>query len=71
MVDGKLLKSMNLKSRGFELDHEITSKILKQGHEIYEIPISYMPRTKAEGKKIKWEDGIIAIKTFFKFRFSD
>ena len=71
MVDGKLLKSMSLKSRGFELDHEITSKILKRGHQIYEIPVSYMPRTKAEGKKIKWKDGIIAIKTFFKFRFSD
>lgn len=71
MADARILKSFALKSRGFELDHEITAKLLKQGHDIYEIPISYTPRTKAEGKKMNWKDGIIAIKTFFKFRFSD
>lgn len=71
MVDARLLKSLGLKSRGFELDHEITSKILKRGYEIYEIPIEYTPRTKAEGKKIQWKDGIIAMKTLFTFRFRD
>lgn len=71
MVDARLLKSFGLKSRGFELDHEVTSKLLKRGTEIYEIPIRYHPRTREEGKKLKWEDGIIAIKTFLKFRFSD
>ena len=71
MVDARILKSFNLRSKGFELDHEITAKILKRGKDIYEIPISYHPRTKEEGKKMKWKDGIIAIKTLFKFRFSD
>lgn len=71
MVDARLLKSFTLKSRGFELDHEITAKILKRGCEIFEIPVSYTPRSKAEGKKIKWKDGFIAIKTLFKFRFRD
>ena len=71
MADARILKSFALKSRGFELDHEITAKILKKGHDIYEIPISYHPRTKEEGKKMKWKDGIIAIKTLFKFRFSN
>ena len=71
MVDAKILKSFVLKCRGFELDHEITAKILKNGHEIYEIPVSYHPRTKEEGKKMKWKDGLIAIKTLFKFRFGD
>ena len=71
MANARILKSFTLKSRGFELDHEITAKLLKQGHEIYEIPISYTPRTKEEGKKMKWKDGIIAIKTLFKFRFRD
>ncbi len=71
MVDARLLKSFTLRSRGFELDHEITAKILKRNHDIYEIPISYHPRTKEEGKKMKWKDGIIAIKTLFKFRLTD
>ncbi len=71
MADARLLKSFTLKSRGFELDHEITAKILKRGHEIFEIPVSYTPRSKAEGKKIKWKDGLIAIKTLFKFRFKN
>jgi dolichol-phosphate mannosyltransferase len=71
MVEAKILKSFDLKSLGFELDHEITAKILKKKHDIYEIPVSYKPRSIEEGKKIKWKDGLIAIKTLFKFRFSD
>ena len=68
MFDARIIKSLNLKSTGFELDHEITAKILKRGYDIYEVPISYVPRTKEEGKKIKWKDGLIAIKTLLKFR---
>ncbi len=71
MADARLLKSFNLKSKGFELDHEITAKILKKGYEIFEVPVSYHPRSKEEGKKMSWKDGVIAIKTFFKFRFSN
>ncbi len=71
MMNAKLLKSFILRSKGFELDHEITAKILKRGFEIYEIPINYKPRTKEEGKKMKWKDGIIAMKTLLKFRFKE
>lgn len=71
MFDAKVIKSFNLKSKGFELDHELTAKMLKKGHEIYEIPISYSPRTKEEGKKIRWQDGIIAIKTFLRFKLGN
>jgi 2-phospho-L-lactate transferase/gluconeogenesis factor (CofD/UPF0052 family) len=71
MVHARLLKSLNLKSKGFELDHEITAKILKRGFDIYEIPISYNPRTREQGKKIKWKDGFIALKTLLKFRFKN
>ncbi len=71
MVRAKLLKSFALKSKGFELDHEITAKVLKAGYQILEVPASYTPRSVQEGKKIKWKDGLIAIKTLFKFRFSN
>tara|TARA_B100000575_G_C23141412_1_gene664358 strand:+ start:5868 stop:6557 length:690 start_codon:yes stop_codon:yes gene_type:complete len=64
-----LIKKIPLKSNGFEICPEITVKLLNLGIEIYEVPISYYPRSKKEGKKIKWIDGIIAIYTIIKYRF--
>ena len=55
----------------FEWEPEITAKILKSGIKIHEVPISYFPRTKKEGKKINWVDGAQAIWTLFKYRFKD
>ncbi len=56
-----ILKSFNLSSSRFEIEPEITAKILKQGIKITELPISYDPRVKSEGKKIKYRDGLVAI----------
>lgn len=58
-----------IKSQGFEADHEITAKLIKQNYKIQEIPINYTPRTKIEGKKINFFDGIKALKTIIKYRF--
>ena len=69
MFRSKLIKNIKIKSKGFELCPEITIKILKKGYTIYEVPITYNPRTNKEGKKIKWKDGVIAIFTILKFRF--
>ena len=69
MFRSKLIKNIKIKSKGFELCPEITVKILKKGYTIYEVPITYNPRTNKEGKKIKWKDGIVAIFTILKFRF--
>ena len=55
-------------TNGFEMDHEITSRILTGKREIIEIPIKYAPRTKSDGKKIRAIDGLIALKTFWHFR---
>ncbi|MFH0906095.1 MAG: glycosyltransferase family 2 protein [archaeon] len=60
---------VNAESNGFELEPEITAKILRKGYKIKEIPISYSPRSAKEGKKIKWQDGFIALKTLFVWRF--
>lgn len=60
------LKSLNLKSSGFEFCEEVTCKILKRSGVIKEVPISYHPRTFKEGKKISFKDGIIGIWTIFK-----
>jgi len=63
-----ILKKINLTSRRFEIEPEITAKILKQGMEIIELPITYDPRVKKEGKKIKYRDGLTAARTLIKER---
>ncbi len=69
--DAKVLKSINLKSNRFEFCPEVTAKVRKKGYKILEVPISYHPRTVAEGKKINWLDGIKAVWTLLKYRFVD
>jgi glycosyltransferase involved in cell wall biosynthesis len=56
-----LMKSLKLRSEGFEIDPEITCKLLRRKIFITEVPISYVPRTIAEGKKITWLDAVKAI----------
>lgn len=67
----KFFLNNEIKSKGFEADHEITAKLIRQNYTIVEIPITYSPRTKAEGKKINFLDGLKAIYTFFRFRFTN
>jgi len=64
-----LLKSIKLKCTGFEFCPEITAKALNKGIAIVEVPITYHPRTVAEGKKVQWKDGVKALWTLFKYRF--
>ena len=64
-----VLKAMNLKTSGFETDHEITAKLIRKGLRIVEVPIAYHPRSAEEGKKIKPSDGVIALWTLLRYRF--
>jgi dolichol-phosphate mannosyltransferase len=57
-----------LQTSGFELDHEITSRILARGKRILEVPVGYTPRSKEEGKKIGMRDWFIACRTFWRYR---
>lgn len=66
-----LIRDIPLRSRRFELEPEITAKILKRGHRIYEVPISYCGREYCEGKKITWRDALVAMWTLIKYRFVD
>lgn len=63
------LSGLKLQSNRFEIEPEITAKILKKRFLIYEIPIKVTPRTHEEGKKISWRDGFKAIFTLIKYRF--
>jgi len=71
LLPGDFVRSLNLKSNRFDFEPEITSKILKSGMKIVEVPISYKGRSWKEGKKITWRDGLHAVKTLIKFRFFD
>jgi glycosyltransferase involved in cell wall biosynthesis len=66
-----VIRTIPLHARGFELEPEITAKVLKRGYRIYEVPISYAGREYHEGKKIKGRDAFIAIWTLLKYRFVD
>ena len=70
-VSAQLVRSLKLKSKRFDLEPEITAKILKKGISIVEVPIKVKPRSYAQGKKIGWQDGLIAIWTLIKYRFVD
>ena len=63
------IRGIALKSRGFEVEPEITAKIFKRRLRVYEIPISYYGRTYREGKKITWKQGFSALWTLVKYRF--
>jgi dolichol-phosphate mannosyltransferase len=63
-----LIQSLPLETSGFELDHEITARLLARGCRIREVPIKYFPRSKAEGKKIGMKDWFIGTRTFARFR---
>ena len=65
----EVAKSLSLKANRFEIEPEITAQIARQGFTILEVPISYRPRTKFEGKKINWKDGFKALWTLLKYRF--
>jgi glycosyltransferase involved in cell wall biosynthesis len=69
LYPGDFLREQRLTSTGFEGDHEITAKLIRAKVPITEVPISYRPRSRSEGKKIGPRDGVIAILTFLKFRF--
>lgn len=71
LIRRKLVKDMKLRSNRFEIEAELTAKLLKKGLKIVEIPITVQPRTHAEGKKINWVDGFGAIATLFKYKLLD
>jgi glycosyltransferase involved in cell wall biosynthesis len=59
---------LDLQARGFELEPEITAKLLRSGHRIYEVPINYNARSREEGKKLTAMDGVRALKTLAGYR---
>ena len=63
-----IFRSLDLSSRGFDIEPEITGKVLAAGHQIYEVPVRYRARGRAEGKKLTAVDGLRVIRKLFECR---
>ena len=62
-------RSLDLHAQGFELEPEITAKLLRLGHRIFEVPITYAARSREDGKKLTAMDGVKAVLTLLRYRF--
>jgi len=69
MVRTDVLRGLDLRADDFDIEAEITAKLLGTGHRPYEVPINYKARTRAQGKKIQWQDGIRALWVVARIRF--
>jgi len=67
MVSKEVIDQFTIKSNRFDIEPEITAKILKRGNRIFEVPISYTPRR--ERKLSPWRDGLLALWALIKYRF--
>jgi glycosyltransferase involved in cell wall biosynthesis len=63
-------RGLALESDRFDIEPEITAKLLRQGHVIVERPVRFEPRSRAQGKKIGWKDGVRALQVLVKYRWS-
>jgi len=64
------LAGIRLRCVGFDIEPELTARLLRAGRRIVEVPITYNPRRLDEGKKMRFIDGVDAIYTLFKCRFT-
>ena len=62
-------KSLDLECNRFDIEPEISAKLLRSGHSILELPVRFEPRSRAQGKKIGWRDGVQAVKVLLRYRF--
>ena len=65
----RVIPSLDLVQRGFGIDAEITVKLARGGFRIFEVPVSYFARSRAEGKKIRLLDGAAALSALVRHRF--
>jgi glycosyltransferase involved in cell wall biosynthesis len=65
-----LMRRLGLKGSRFDIEPEITGRILRLGYRIYEVPIDYSARTRAQGKKLTWLDGVKALFVLLRIRLT-
>jgi glycosyltransferase involved in cell wall biosynthesis len=65
-----LLRRLGLRGDRFDVEPEITGRVLRLGYRIYEVPIDYAARTRAQGKKLTWRDGVMALLVLLRIRLA-
>ena len=65
----EVARSLQLDANRFDIEPQITARVLRRGHRIHELPVKFEPRSRAQGKKIGWRDGVRALQVLFKERF--
>ena len=65
----EVARSLQLDANRFDIEPQITARVLRRGHRIHELPVKFEPRSRAQGKKIGWRDGVRALEVLFKERF--
>jgi glycosyltransferase involved in cell wall biosynthesis len=65
-----LWKRLNLQGNRFDIEPEITARLLRLGYRIHEVPIRYYARSREEGKKLTWKDGVKALSTLARLRLA-
>jgi hypothetical protein len=63
-----LWRRLNLQGSRFDIEPEITARLLRLGYRIHEVPIRYYARGREEGKKLTWRDGVMALWTLSRIR---
>ena len=70
VLRSELWRRLNLHGRRFDIEPDITARILRLGYRIHEIPIEYYARSREEGKKLTWADGVRALGTLMRMRMA-
>ena len=70
VMTAEVARSLNLERNRFDIEPEISAKLLRAGHRILELPVRFEPRSRAQGKKIGWRDGVQAIGVLIRYRVS-
>ena len=68
IIRGDIARALELSADRFDIEPEITVALLKRGHKIVERPVTFSPRSRAAGKKMRWRDGIEAVRMLLKHR---
>jgi glycosyltransferase involved in cell wall biosynthesis len=62
-------RALQLDANRFDIEPQITARLLRAGHHIHELPVRFDPRSRAQGKKIGWRDGVRALDVLVRERF--
>ena len=68
IIRGDIARALELSADRFDIEPEITVALLRRGHRIVERPVTFSPRSRAAGKKMRWRDGIEAVRMLVKHR---